>query len=139
MWILEVPLSDSEYCLSGRVYVMGRRADIHYVTILWQFKCWKDFPNLNESKNCEVFLRLHCCYHPKLPSCIWNEPRLFVNASLGSNSFQYAITFSQSLIRYFLLQGEALIRSSHLELKRKRRLNDWFGPKWTHLVSRQND
>ena len=33
-------LPDREDCLSGRVYVLGREANSHYVTILWQVK-WK--------------------------------------------------------------------------------------------------
>ena len=35
---------------------------------------------------------------PRPPNCIWNKPNLFTNASLFSNSFQYAKIFSQSLI-----------------------------------------
>ena len=31
-------LLDGEDCLSGRLYVLVRVADIHYVTILWQVK-----------------------------------------------------------------------------------------------------
>ena len=34
-------LSDCKDFLSGRVYVLDRRAESHYVTILWQIKCWK--------------------------------------------------------------------------------------------------
>ena len=34
-------LSDCEDFLSGRIYVLGRGASSHYVTILWQLKCWK--------------------------------------------------------------------------------------------------
>ena len=29
--------------LLGRVYVLGREANSHYVTTLWQVKCWKHY------------------------------------------------------------------------------------------------
>ena len=34
-------LSDCKDFLSGRVYVLGRQTNSHYVTILWHIKCWK--------------------------------------------------------------------------------------------------
>ena len=96
-------------CRSGRnlsrpVYVLGKRVNIYYVTSLRQFKSWKHFPSLNEGKNCNFFPGLHCYYHPRHPSCS-NEPHLFANVSLCSDSSQYAILFSRSLIRFFSTSG----------------------------------
>ena len=107
--------------LSDRVYVMGRKVgfDIHYVIIFWQFTCCKHC--FQAQMRVKVFLGLYCCHHSKPPSCFWNEPHLLTNASLCSDSSQYAI-FSQSLIRF--------IRSLHLDLKHKRCPNDWGGSKW---------
>ena len=34
-------LSDCKVCLSGRIYVLGRRHNSRYVTVFWQVKCWK--------------------------------------------------------------------------------------------------
>ena len=100
---------------------MGREVgfDIHYVIIFWQFTCCKRC--FQAQMRVKVFLGLYCCHHSKPPSCFWNEPHLLTNASLCSDSSQYAI-FSQSLIRF--------IRSLHLDLKHKRCPNDWGGSKW---------
>ena len=59
---------------AGFIYVMGRGANIHYVLILRQFKCWKHFPSLNEGKNCKLFLELHCCHHPNPPAVFGMNP-----------------------------------------------------------------
>ena len=50
---------------------------------------------LNEGKNFKIFLGLH---RPHAPSCIWNKPNLLANTSLCSDSSQYVIIFSQSLV-----------------------------------------
>ena len=34
-------LADCDNCFSGRVYMLEKGASSHYVTILWQVKCWK--------------------------------------------------------------------------------------------------
>ena len=81
---------------------MGRGADIHYVIILRQFKFWKHFPSLNDAK---IFPGVRLMLPTQTPSCFWNEPDLFANASFRSDSSQYATIFFQLLARFFLLQG----------------------------------
>ena len=39
-------LPDCEDCFPGRVYVISRGANIHFLTILRQFRYWKHFPSL---------------------------------------------------------------------------------------------
>ena len=60
----------------------------------------------------------------KPPAVFLKKSHLFANASHRSDSSQYVIIIFQSLIRIFFLQGQVLIKSSHLELKHKRFL--WF-------------
>ena len=78
------------------------------------------FASLNEGKNCKVFLGVAMLPPPpNHPVLFYNKPQLFVNNLLCSDSSQDAIMVSQSLIRFYLLQGYALIKSLHLELKYK--------------------
>ena len=42
-----------------------------------------------------------CCL-PDPPDCIWNKPNLFVNASLCSDTFQYAKIFCEALFNFYL-------------------------------------
>ena len=115
-------VSDCEDCLSGRLYVLGKGACSHYVTILWLMTCLKHC--------CQTYMTIKIAKFswgstatttPNSPVLFWNKPYFFANSSLCSDSSQYAIIISKSLL---------LIQSSHLELKHKWFLNDWFGPKW---------
>ena len=79
---------------------MGRRADIHYVTILRQFKCWKHFPRLMRVKAQISF----CGYTAATtltppPPAVFGMNHLLANALVFLGSSQYAIIFSQSLTR----------------------------------------
>ena len=67
------------------------------------------FANFKQGKNCKFFLGLHFCHH-QTPS-YFLEQILLANASHCSDSSQYAIMISRSLIRIFFLQGQTLIKS----------------------------
>ena len=103
-------LSDCEDCLSGRVYVLCRGDNSHYVTVLRLVKCWK------HCLQTQMRVKKTLKKPPVVPVNFWNKPHLFANTSLCSDSSQYAIIISQSLIRFFF--------TSRLELKHKRFLND---------------
>ena len=86
------------------------------------------FPSLNEVAISKFSLGTTT---PTL-NCFWSKLHLFTNASLAQ-IFPLCHNIAPIIDHFLLLQGQALTRSSHLELKHKRFLNNWFGPKWICL------
>ena len=91
-------LSDCEDVLSGAVYVMERVRNVHiYITILWQFECWKNcfqsYMRVKIAKFSEV-----APLSPSQTSQLFLERTTFVRWRLTSSLFSQYAMFSQSSI-----------------------------------------